>query len=138
MKTPLALVVEDAGNLAEIFALALAAAGYQTITLNNGQDARQFLDTQIPDLLLLDIHLPQDNGDRLLADIRQLPHFAQMMIIVVTADSRRGEELRDVADFVLHKPISFAQLRDLSRRLTATMTHLHTGPFDQLWDEERP
>ncbi len=129
MKTPHALIVEDTPELAEIFSLALIAAGYQTQVLDNGQSARQHLATETPDLLLLDIHLPHFNGDRLLVEVRQMPHLAQMLVILATADTRRGEELREVADFVLQKPISFAQLRDLSSRLTAAMPRLQSGPL---------
>jgi DNA-binding response OmpR family regulator len=132
METPHALIVEDTPELAEIFALALMAAGYQTQVLDNGQSARQFLATESPDLLLLDIHLPHYSGDRLLEEVRQLPHLAQTLVILATADTRRGEELRDVADFVLQKPISFAQLRDLSSRLTAAMPRLRHDPSDTL------
>lgn len=138
MKTPRALIVEDAPDLAEIFSLALRAAGYQTTILDNGLQAKQFLTHEIPDLLLLDIHLPHYSGDRLLEEIRHLPHFTQTMIIIVTADTRRGEELRDIADFVLHKPISFTQLRDLSRRLTEAMPHLQTGSLEDWRNGERP
>ena len=130
METPHALIVEDTPELAEIFSMALMAAGYQTQVLDNGQSARQFLATEAPDLLLLDIHLPHYNGDRLLEEVRQLPHLAQTLVILATADTRRGEELRDVADFVLQKPISFAQLRDLSSRLTAAMPRLQNGRLD--------
>lgn len=132
METPHALIVEDTPELAEIFAMALMAAGYQTQVLDNGQSARQFLATESPDLLLLDIHLPHYSGDRLLEEVRQLPHLAQTLVILATADTRRGEELRDVADFVLQKPISFAQLRDLSSRLTAAMPRLRHDPSDTL------
>ncbi|MEZ4593580.1 MAG: response regulator [Chloroflexota bacterium] len=138
MKTPRALIVEDAPDLAEIFSLALRTAGYHTTILDNGLQAKQFLTHETPDLLLLDIHLPHYSGDRLLEEIRHLSHFAQTMIIIVTADTRRGEELRDIADFVLHKPIGFKQLRDLSSRLTAAMPHLKTGPLATVEEEERP
>ena len=129
MKTPHALIVEDTPELAEIFSMALTAAGYQTEVLDNGQSARQHLATETPDLLLLDIHLPNLNGDRLLAEVRQMPHLAQTLVILATADTRRGEELREVADFVLQKPISFTQLRDLSSRLTSVMPRLHSDPL---------
>lgn len=138
MKTPRALIVEDVPDLAEIFSLAINAAGYQTTILTNGQQAKQFLANDVPDLLVLDIHLPFYSGDRLLEEIRQRPHFAHTMIIVVTADTRRGEELRDIADFVLHKPISFKQLRDLSSRLTAAMPHLQTGNLNDWRERKRP
>lgn len=138
MMTPHALIVEDMPDLAEIFSLALLAAGYKTTILDNGQKAKEFLANQVPDLLLLDIHLPFYSGDRLLEEIRQLPHFDQTLIILVTADTRRGDELREVADFVLQKPISFIQLRDLTHRLTDAMPQLQTGRLDEFRSGQRP
>lgn len=132
MKPPQAIIVEDTPELADIFSQALAAAGYQTQIIDDGQTARQVLATESPDLLLLDIHLPFFSGDRLLEEVRHLPHLGHTLIILATADVRRSEELRHVADFVLQKPISFAQLRDLSSRLTAAMPRLRHDPSDTL------
>ncbi|WP_420627170.1 response regulator [Candidatus Leptofilum sp.] len=138
MKTPRALIVEDVPDLAQIFTLALTAAGFRTTSVADGSTAKHYLATETPDLIVLDVHLPFYSGDRLLEEIRKLPRFEHTVFIIVTADTRRGEELRNQADLVLHKPISFTQLRDLSKRLTAVMTHLQTGPLPKLVDSERP
>lgn len=127
MKTPQALIVEDVSDLATIFAQALHAAGYEVHTLADGSLAQDYLQAIVPDLLVLDIHLPNLNGDELLHQVQEDSRFAQTKIIIVTADVRRGAELNDAVDLVLQKPVSYVQLRDLSSRLTAAMTHLQTG-----------
>lgn len=127
MKTPQALIVEDVSDLATIFAQALHAAGYEVQTLADGSLAQDYLQAIVPDLLVLDIHLPNLNGDELLHQVQEDSRFAQTKIIIVTADVRRGAELNDAVDLVLQKPVSYVQLRDLSSRLTAAMTHLQTG-----------
>ena len=127
MKTPQALIVEDVTDLSDIFAEALTAAGYDVICLADGVAAYAYLQKNAPDLLLLDIHLPGINGDYLLQEVQQDSRFEQTKYIVVTADAYRGEELRELADLVLLKPVSYRQLRDLSGRLTAVMDHLQTG-----------
>ena len=121
MKTLQALIVEDIFDLATIFSQALKDAGYQVTCLADGLAAETYLDENVPDLLLLDIHLPNLRGDKLLKRVRQDPRLCYTKIIIVTADSRRGDELREQADLVLHKPVSYLQLRDLSSRLTAVM-----------------
>ena len=129
MKTPQALIVEDVFDLAAIFAQALVAAGYKVTHVEDGHAALAHLDNFTPDLLLLDIHLPYLSGDKLLHLVRQDARFSRTKIIIVTADSRRGGELREEADLVLIKPVSYRQLRDLSSRLTAVMDNIHAKPI---------
>jgi CheY-like chemotaxis protein len=113
----LALVIEDDEDLSDIFAEALQNAGYDAETIRDGEMARQRLTEIVPSLVLLDMHLPKVTGPELLGDIRSDPRLARVRVVVATADARLGEEFRDVADFVLIKPISFIQLRDLTQRL---------------------
>ncbi|VAW43178.1 hypothetical protein MNBD_CHLOROFLEXI01-1967 [hydrothermal vent metagenome] len=129
MKTPQALIVEDVSDLSIIFSKAVTAAGYEATCLADGQIAQTYLANHIPDLLVLDIHLPGLRGDMLLKQVQEDTRFSKTKIIIVTADTRRGDELREDADLVLQKPVSYLQLRDLSSRLTAVMDHLHTKPF---------
>ncbi|WP_420631743.1 response regulator [Candidatus Leptofilum sp.] len=117
MKVPQALIVEDVTDLAVIFAQAIAAAGYEVTTLADGLLAQTYLNETVPDLILLDIHLPHLRGDKLFQHLHRDPQFNQTKIIIVTADSHRGEELREEVDLVLLKPISYLQLRDLTSRL---------------------
>ena len=64
------------------------------------------------------MHLPYVSGADLLTNIlKRDERFAKTMIIITTADARMGETYGDQVDFVLIKPISFVQLRDLTSRL---------------------
>jgi CheY-like chemotaxis protein len=67
--------------------------------------------------VVLDLHLPGVSGRKLLDVIRADGRLTKTRVILATADYRTAEELRDSADLVLLKPISFKQLRDLSARL---------------------
>jgi CheY-like chemotaxis protein len=113
----LALVIEDDEDLSAIFAEALQNAGYEVETLRDGALARQRLAEVIPSIVLLDMHLPKVTGPELLTEIRSDPRLSGIRVVVTTADARLGDEFREVADFVLIKPISFVQLRDLTKRL---------------------
>jgi two-component system cell cycle response regulator DivK len=112
-----AFVIEDDEDLSTIFAEALQSAGYRVETLRDGALARKRLSENAPGLILLDMHLPHVSGADLLTGIRSDDRFARTMIVIATADARLGEEFRNIADFVLIKPISFIQLRDLTQRL---------------------
>lgn len=113
----LALIIEDDEDLALIFAEALQAAGYEVETIADGLKAQQRLDEVTPYLVLLDMHLPHLSGAALLDKIRTDQRLCEAKVIITTADARMAETYGDRADFVMIKPISFVQLRDLTTRL---------------------
>lgn len=117
MKRPLALIVEDSQDLADISAEAAREAGFETEIIETGDRALDRLAVVVPALVILDIHLPHVEGPAILDRIRGDPRLAQTRVIVTTADSRRAETVRDKADLVLLKPIGYQQLRDLAARL---------------------
>lgn len=113
----LALIIEDDPKLAKIFSLALQAAEFQTEISRDGAIALTRLAEVVPNLIVLDLHLPHHSGQEILGRIRADARFAQTRVMLATADSRLAEALREEADLVLLKPISPGQLRDLAVRL---------------------
>jgi CheY-like chemotaxis protein len=115
----LALIVEDDEDLASIFAEALRGIGFDVELVADGRLAQERLKNGPPPyLVLLDMHLPHVSGGDLLTNIiKKEEHLARTMVIITTADARMGETYGELADFVLIKPISFVQLRDLTSRL---------------------
>src|SRR5574339_101439 len=114
----LALIIEDDEDLANIFAEALRGVGFEVEHVADGQTAQQRLKSGVPPyIILLDMHIPHISGADLLTNIiKKEEHLAKTMVIVTTADARMGESFSDLADFVMIKPISFVQLRDLTSR----------------------
>jgi len=112
-----ALIIEDDAKQAEIFSQALILVGFEVQTIADGAEANTLLDSAAPDLVLLDLHLPQVSGEKLLRKIRTEAHLANTKVIVTTADAEKAFQLNDDCDLVLIKPISFNQLRELSARL---------------------
>jgi CheY-like chemotaxis protein len=114
----LALIIEDDEDLADIFAEALRGVGFEVEEVADGKAAQERLNSgTVPFLILLDMHLPHISGGELLTQIKQDERFAKTIIIITSADARMGEAYSDQADFVMIKPISFVQLRDLTGRL---------------------
>lgn len=115
----LALIIEDDDDLAEIFAEALRGVGFEVEQIADGRKAQERLMTgKPPYLILLDMHIPHISGGDLLTKVIKLDEkFSHTIVIITTADARMGEAYREQADFVLIKPISFVQLRDLTKRL---------------------
>lgn len=113
----LAFIIEDDQDLSTIFADALETVGYQVEQIKDGLIAQQRLKEEVPYLILLDMHLPHVSGADLLTKIKADERFHDTTVILTTADARMAEAYEPMADFVMVKPISFVQLRDLTSRL---------------------
>ena len=116
----LALIIEDEDDLAEIFSEALAAAGYETQTVNDGNQALAELEKITPGIIILDLHLPGVDGGKILNSIQADERLENTRVVVTSADAAFADALRDQVDMVLLKPITFSQLRDITSRLRGT------------------
>jgi CheY-like chemotaxis protein len=114
---PLAFLIEDDEDLAAIFCGALDSAGFLTRIFKNGQQALDGLTIEAPEVVILDLHLPLISGQEVLAYIRAQKRLAFTNVVVTTADAILADEVKNSADMVLIKPITFSQLRDLTARL---------------------
>jgi len=115
-----ALIIEDDEFLSEIFSKALQSAEFETEVIRDGQFAMTRLGETTPDVVVLDLHLPHVSGRDILRHIRSTPHLTATRVMVATADPLMAEFLRDEANLVLIKPISFTQMRELAMRLHPT------------------
>lgn len=114
---PVALIVEDDTELNEIFALALEEAGYVSQIVTDGEKALAQLKELTPALIILDLHLPFVSGEAVFEYVKADSRFDSAWVVLATADSHRAQQLQDQVDWVLLKPISFTQLRNLTQRL---------------------
>jgi two-component system KDP operon response regulator KdpE len=113
-----ALVVEDDPNIVDLIRSNLAVRGFDTIVSADGLRALRLLETETPDIVLLDLMLPEIDGFELCRQIRERSAVA---IIVVSA--RGGERdkvtaLNVGADDYMTKPFS---IEELLARITATL-----------------
>lgn len=126
-KITYALIVEDDQNLGNVFTEALRRAGYETTTVMDGQSALAHMADNTPNMVVLDLHLPDVPGERVLRWMREQGRFDPTWVIVASADARLADELRDRADLVLVKPVGFNQLRELAQRLRPNITRTMAG-----------
>ena len=77
-------IVEDDKNIAEIEEFALKNAGYEVCTFANAKDFEKRIQYQYPDLIIMDIMLPDRDGLSLLKDIRSHSETASIPVIMVT------------------------------------------------------
>ncbi len=119
MSSQFALVIEDERDEAVFFAHAMQAAGFETEIIRAGDTALARLAVVVPDVVVLDLHLPRIAGADVLHQIRGDARLAETRVIIVTGDPQMAESLRDEADLVLIKPIGFDQLCGLAARLVS-------------------
>lgn len=122
MRALLALIIEDDKKLADIFSEALQLINIKTEIAIDGRIAKKRLKELVPDIVILDLHLPYISGIEILDEIRADERLAETKVAVVTADLYRAEPLRSKADAVITKPISFKQLINIVNRLYPAQT----------------
>jgi CheY-like chemotaxis protein len=115
-KKPLAYIVEDNKDTVVIFRGALELADYEVEVAYDGAVAQKRLTEMVPDLIILDLHIPNVSGDIVLQQIRSDERLKDTRVFVATADANMAAQLRDQAELVLLKPIGFSQLKDLAKR----------------------
>lgn len=120
---PLAVVVEDDHFLSEIYTDALLSSGLKVETFYEGQSAIKALKELTPDLIVLDLNLPNYSGLEIFRDLRKNPVTAETWVLIITADPSQAAELSQSEIesqnlLVLSKPISVDQLDQLAKRLT--------------------
>ena len=107
------LVVDDVAMNVKLLADVLGAKGYATVTASSGAEALAKLETEKPDLMLLDVMMPGMSGYEVCQAIRANPAHSMLPIVLVTAldpAQERAKGLEAGADDFLSKPVNQAEL----------------------------
>lgn len=125
------LIVDDEPDIVQFLAYNLKAKGYLTATANDGVEAIRKAKEFKPDLILLDVMMPNKDGISTIRDLRQLPEFANTAIILLTALSDEKNEIEGLkvgADDYIAKPIK-PEL--LSTRISTALRRLRKEDDEQ-------
>ena len=114
------LVVEDEPSIVDSLSFLMKQAGFAVQVARDGDTALRVLESQIPDLILLDVMLPRRDGFDVCRAIRANPDWRRVKIIMLTAkgrdlDRRKGLELG--ADDYVTKPFSTREIVERLRGL---------------------
>jgi CheY-like chemotaxis protein len=141
---PTALIVDDDKDLSEAFAIALELVGFETKIINDSTKALERISAHKPDLVTLDMQMPNLSGTEVLRLIRADEHIRRVRVILITANERASatEEMERMADVILIKPVTFSQIKDIAMRLV----HLPSDeddapdapPFDKSSIDRKP
>ena len=118
------LLIEDHPGMAKVSCDLLSQLyGHDVRHVATGQAALAAIPEFDPDLILLDLHLPDGHGYRLAEQIRQLPSGQRAVLVALTAFALTGDAERSRAagiDAHYRKPMNFAELTQLKRLTPAT------------------
>ena len=112
------LIVEDEQSISSFISMILTANGYDTIIVNTGEEALTMISSHCPDLVILDLGLPDMDG---LDILRSLRSWSSLPVVVVSARSHERDKVAALdlgADDYLTKPFGTDEL--LARVRTAT------------------
>ena len=110
---PLIYIVEDDTNIREIESFALKNSGYNIADFESALEFNKALQNKIPDLILLDIMLPDEDGLMILKRLRSTPETKKIPIIMVTAKTTEIDKVKGLdsgADDYITKPFGIMEL----------------------------
>src|SRR3972149_4532627 len=117
------LVVEDEKKIAEVIKAYLEREGYAITTTTSGSEALKLAAAHEPDLVVLDLMLPDLPGEEVCAELRRRSDVPIIMVTARTAEDQRVHGLTIGADDYLTKPFS---PRELVARLKSILRRAHS------------
>lgn len=126
------LIIEDEQSISNLIATVLSANGYDTLVAAQGEEALSLITSHCPDLILLDLGLPDMDGLEILREVRS---WSNLPVIVVSARTHEHDKVTALdlgADDYIEKPFGTSEL--LARIRTAirhTRTPLNNGGIAQ-------
>ena len=124
MSKPVVLVVDDEPQILRVMRASLPIRGYEVLTASTAEEALDQLSKQVPDLVILDLAMPEMSG---LEVCRRVREFSSVPIIVLSAKGSESDKVAALdlgADDYVTKPFGMdellARVRAVLRRLSAT------------------
>jgi DNA-binding response OmpR family regulator len=123
MSRKTAVIIEDNTEISDLYVLTLQMAHFKTERYVDGKEALDRLQAITPDLVVLDMNLPQVSGHYIYKKIRSEPRLNATRVIIATANNIVARAMADdlaPQDYLLIKPISIQELRDLAEEMGRT------------------
>ena len=119
-KTPTILIADDENGQRVVLDMLLTLDGYNVVAKEDGRETLEYLQDNTPDLIILDINMPQVDGVEVCNRIKRIRRFKDTPVIILTAlkDKRILTEARLAkADRVIQKPLEGKDFRELIKDL---------------------
>lgn len=114
------LVVDDVVANVDMLSRMLTREGYQVVTASNGEQALRVVEETHPDLVLMDVLMPQMNGYEACEALKQNPATRLTPVVLITALNEREDKIQGInagADDFLTKPVNVHELKARVRSL---------------------
>ncbi|MGE3856109.1 MAG: response regulator transcription factor [Dehalococcoidia bacterium] len=122
----LVLVIDDEPGIQRVIKMELAERGFRVLTAGSGKDGLALAEKHRPDLVLLDILMPEMSGLEVLRELRERSNVPVIMLTARRADTEKVRGLELGADDYLGKPFS---LDELSARVRAILRRTAPAPI---------
>ena len=103
-------IVEDDENIREIETIALKNSNYMVCAFEKAKDFYKKLEDIMPDLVLLDVMLPDESGYDIVRKLRKNPQTKRLPVIMVTAKTAEMDMIKGLDDDYIKKPFSIMEL----------------------------
>ena len=107
------LIVEDEQSISNFISMILTANGYDTIIVNTGEEALTMISSHCPDLIVLDLGLPDMDGLTVLKHLRNHAETSELPVIMATAKGTEFDKVRGLdggADDYISKPFGMMEM----------------------------
>ena len=141
MEQPMIVVVDDEPDVAQLLSLQLTMDGYRVQVAHNGPTAIHLSKAINPDLIILDVAMPNMDGYEVCRNIREFSNAPILMLTAYNQDHQVVSGLDSGADDYVAKPYSpnqlLARVRALLRRVPPLRTVISAGDGAMLLDRQR-
>lgn len=116
-------IIEDDAAISQMYRIKFETEGYEVDTAENGKLGLELIAKMKPDIILLDLMMPEMNGDEMLIKLRQTPFGKNVKVIILTnmGESEAPESIKDlhVEAFIVKANMTPRQVADLVKKQLA-------------------
>jgi len=111
------LICDDEESIVEIMNIVLSEKGYQIKTLSDAQDIFKVIERWKPDLIFIDLWMPEISGDEVVRELKRNKKTAHIPVIIVTAnkDSQKIANAVNANDYI-SKPFDIIELENMAEK----------------------
>jgi CheY-like chemotaxis protein len=124
------LVVDDEPDIVKLVSISLKLSDFNVITAASGPETLEILKTQRPDLVLLDIMMPEMSGYEVCRTIKASPDLKDIPVVMLTAKGQKGDAEKGYeagADDYIIKPFDPYDLGDMITRILISFFEKTSG-----------
>ncbi len=124
------LAVDDEKHIVRLVQVNLERQGYEVVTANDGREALEKVESEKPDLVVLDVMMPYMDGFEVLQNLRRNPNTRDIPVIMLTAKAQDADVFKgwqSGVDCYLTKPFNPMELISFVKRIFKSMEDMGDG-----------